>query len=112
MRISLMSLLLLLSFSAFAEYRAYLLQISKKAAPTEAPAALGETPPLTSRQVISTLDPDQYRGYHPVKDDEIVTYTDTWMCPGRTGHFKEICPAPQRTPASVPATSSETATAP
>ncbi len=124
MRFRLLPFILLFSVSAFAEYRAYLLKISKKPPTVETPAgALGETAPpaaeaAPSREVISNLDPDQYRGYYPVKDDEVITYTETWMCPGRTSHFKETCPPPQRNPASAPAdgtllpTSSEPATSP
>lgn len=124
MRPYVLPLILLFSVSAFAEYRAYLLKISKKPPAVETPAgALGETAPPAvdvgaSREVISNLDPDQYRGYYPIKDDEVVTYTETWMCPGRTSHFKETCPPPQRTPASAPTdatlppTSSDTATSP
>lgn len=136
MRFYLLPFILLFSLSSLAEYRAFRLKISKRpptisspaaampSSTSEAQGALGEnTPPSTdagaSREIISTLDPDQYRGYYTVKDDEVITYTETWMCPGRTGHFKDICPAPSsRTPASEstpetqPATSSETPASP
>ena len=124
MRPYLLPFILLFSVSAFAEYRAFRLKISKKPPTVETAAgALGETaaPAVdagASREVISNLDPDQYRGYYPVKDDEVITYTETWMCPGRTSHFKETCPAPERTPASAPSpetlppTSSEAPTSP
>lgn len=72
---------------AQAEYRVFLLKISKKS----------EDPNMATdfRQVESTLDPDQYRYYYPVAADEIVTYTDTWRCYGRTDQFKPHCPNPK-----------------
>lgn len=56
--------------------------------------------PETYREVVSNLDPRQYRDLFPVKDDERVTYSDTWMCRGRTHGFKPICPRPEREIAS------------
>lgn len=124
MRLYLLPVILMFSLSAFAEYRAFRLKISKRPPTVETPAgALGETAAPAadagaSREVISNLDPDQYRGYYPIKDDEVITYTETWMCRGRTSHYKETCPPPQRTPAAttpadtLPATSSETPSSP
>lgn len=68
--------------SAFAEYRAFELRIEKT------------DNPENFRTVISSLDPVQYRGYYPVQRDEVVYYTKTWMCRGRTGNFNPICQAP------------------
>lgn len=84
----LLSLLLLLalllsSTLVLAEYRVFLLRISKK------------MDPETYRLVQSTLDPLQYPYYHPVQDDEIVTYDQTWRCPGNTGGQKPLCPPPE-----------------
>ena len=89
---------LLISIQAHAEYRAFLLQISN-ADGTE------------TKQIKSTLDPDQYRGYHTVLDTERIFYIDTWMCRGRTSE-QDICPSPRELaveaaetadPASAPA---------
>jgi len=43
----------------------------------------------------STLDPDQYRGFYPLQDGEMITYIDTWMCFGRTENFQPICASPR-----------------
>lgn len=71
-------------FPLQAEYRAFQLQIKSKT---------GEV----KRTFASTLDPEQYKGYFPVQNDENVTYTDTWMCRGRTGSFQKICNNPKAT---------------
>jgi len=78
--------LFLLSIPAAAEYRMFLLQI------TSADGTPGA-------QIPSNLDPDQYRGYHPIKQDEKITYIDTWMCRGNTSEIP-ACPSP-RDPASL-----------
>jgi len=75
--------------SAFAEYRAFNLRIEKI------------DNPEVYRETISNLDPQQYRGYYPIQNDEHIYYTDSWMCKGRTGSFRKICDAPERTPAAV-----------
>lgn len=76
-----------LSVIAHAEYRMFTLKITN-------------TTTKDYRLVDSTLDPIQYPYYYPVQKDEIVQYTDTWRCYGRTGDFKEPCPNP-RAPAST-----------
>lgn len=77
---------------AHAEYRAFELVITDSANGQE-------------RVVISTLDPNQYRGYYPVKYTESVTYRATWMCWGNTAG-KPVCARPegqdQRAPAAAP----------
>ena len=89
-----------LTSTAQAEYRVFVLKISKRATDPKAP------PSQDFRLVTSTLDPDQYRGYYPVALDEVVTYTDTWICEGRTDGFKDFCPNPKgqkdAEPASTP----------
>ncbi|MGZ3747865.1 MAG: hypothetical protein ACXWRE_10865 [Pseudobdellovibrionaceae bacterium] len=82
-----------LSVIAHAEYRMFTLKITNKN--TQA-----------YRLVDSTLDPVQYPYYYPVQKDEIVQYTDTWRCFGRTGGGQEPCPNPKpaQNPASQPAT--------
>jgi hypothetical protein len=67
---------------AQAEYRAFELVITNKVTGTE-------------RVVLSSLDPDQYRGYYPLDPGETITYRDTWMCKGNTSE-KQICPKPPR----------------
>jgi hypothetical protein len=92
--LSLLSLFLLLSLSStmvLAEYRVFLLRIAKKADRE------------SYRLVQSTLDPLQYPYYHPIQDDEIVTYDQTWRCPGNTGGQKPLCPPPElRTEENTP----------
>lgn len=72
---------LFMTLEVQAEYRAFLLQISN-ADGTE------------TKQIKSTLDPDQYRGYYTVKDTERIFYVDTWMCRGRTND-QPVCPSPR-----------------
>ena len=71
--------------TAFAEYRAFNLKIT-------------DTSNNQERFVQSNLDPIQYQGYNPLKPTEIITYTDSWMCPGRTGDFMKICDNPANAP--------------
>lgn len=91
--------------AAQAEYRVFVLKISKKTtAVTNSSANAGpatteqnadpEAPPAF-RLVTSTLDPEQYRYYYPVAPDEEVTYIDTWRCYGRTDNFQPFCPNPK-----------------
>lgn len=74
---------------ASAEYRAFELKISKKLPD-------GKLDPQAYRLVLSTLDPFQYAGYYIVRDNEVVQYTRTWMCPGRTDE-RPLCPDPKLT---------------
>lgn len=75
-------LLVLAATSAHAEYRAFELVITDSTSGQE-------------RVVLSTLDPNQYRGYYPVKLTERVSYRQTWRCKGNTADFKPICPKPE-----------------
>jgi hypothetical protein len=72
---------LLIPLGAHAEYRAFELVITDSATGQE-------------RTDLSTLDPNQYRAYHPVKYTESVKYTATWMCKGNTS-YKSICSKPE-----------------
>lgn len=84
--------LLLISNLALAEYRVFLLEITTPSSdPTQAPE---------KRSLASTLDPVQYRGFYPLEPGQTIFYTDTWLCPGRTGGFKPLCPNP-RAPADT-----------
>lgn len=71
-----------------AEYRVFVLKISKKSSAD--PQAAQDF-----RLVESTLDHIQYRYYYPVAADEEVTYIDTWRCYGRTSDFQPHCPNPK-----------------
>jgi len=86
------TLFTLLLTAAHAEYRAFELVITDSSTGQE-------------RVLISTLDPNQYRGYHPVKYTEVVQYRATWMCKGNTAG-KPVCAQPEdqpeRAPAAVP----------
>ena len=84
----LLAFLLFVAFhtSAWAEYRMFLLQVT---------SADGNS----THQIKSNLDPDQYRGYHPLKEGDKITYIDTWMCRGRTNEMP-ACPSP-RDPANA-----------
>jgi len=73
--------ILLLSSSASAEYRLFLLEFKNEANELV-------------RTEKSTLDPDQYRGYYNVPPTLSVTYTQTWMCFGNTSH-QDYCKSPQ-----------------
>jgi hypothetical protein len=97
------ALFLLISASAWAEYRVFLLKITK------APAASGQ--PEQIRYVESTLDPEQYPRYYTVYPDETVSYEETWRCFGNTSYNKPFCPNPtidRRAPASGQISSPET----
>jgi hypothetical protein len=72
----------LLSLKAQAEYRAFSLLIT-------------DTKTGQTRTVQSNLDHIQYRDYYLVHQYETVTIQDSWMCWGRTGDFKAICPNPR-----------------
>ena len=82
--------------TAKAEYRVFNLRISS-------------VDGTQTREVTSTLDPDQYRGYHTVRPDENIVYTNTWRCKGRTSDHKEFCPDPKRTIAAEDAGPTDTA---
>ena len=78
---------LLFASSVHAEYRAFELVITD---PTSG----------QDRVAISTLDPNQYRRFYPIKLNEKITYRATWRCRGNTSGLKAIClkpdlPAPQ-----------------
>ena len=83
-----------------AEYRVFELEIttySETEPPADGqPATLSAPPPeeLGKRTVLSTLDPEQYRGYNIVNPNERVRYIATWRCKGRTSN-KDFCPNPK-----------------
>ena len=73
-----------LSFSTFAEYRAYQYYVKAK-----------ELEGLDRRAyvVTSTLDPVSYVTYHGGKEVLTVDLLRSWVCRGNTGK-KPICPPP------------------
>ena len=83
-------LVFLFSISSQAEYRAFLLKISS-------------TDPKIQdfRLVPSSLDPEQYPAYYPIKPNEQVTYVQTWRCPGRTNELEKICDNPRQPAAAA-----------
>lgn len=60
-----------------------------------------------AKQILSTLDPEQYRSLYPLSQDEKITYVQTWRCFGRTDSFTPICDKPDKKPAHVPSQSLE-----
>jgi hypothetical protein len=70
-----------------------------------------------TRQVETTLDPDQFKSVYPLQKPETISYVETWRCLGRTDFFKTYCDnphlqpvseaLPDRGPASVPSQSPE-----
>ncbi|MBL7555609.1 MAG: hypothetical protein JNM24_07285 [Bdellovibrionaceae bacterium] len=88
---------LLVNQSLWAEYRVFELEIT----------AYEEAEEIGKRVVVSTLDPEQYRGYHSVQPNEKIRYISTWRCRGRTAG-KDYCPNPKaKTDAEEPAIPSE-----
>ena len=80
---------ILWAFHAQAEFRMFLLEVR---------SADGKL----LRQVASNLDPDQYPGYYPLQFGETVSYTETWMCRGRTGEGPN-CKSPRQLAAEAAA---------
>jgi hypothetical protein len=68
--------------SGWAEYRVFNLVITN-------------TKTNEIRTMVSTLDPIQYHYIYPVTADEVVSYTETWRCFGRTDWFTPYCPNPK-----------------
>lgn len=71
----------MLNVTSQAEYRVFKLQF---------------TNPKANRtwQILSTLDPIQYKTIFPLSSGESVTYVQTWRCPGSTSQFKAYCQSP------------------
>ncbi len=76
--------------NSFAEYRVFVLRITKKTPPS--------TAPTEDKTFLSTLDPEQYKSFHPLAADETISYTETWRCYGRTGGGMPFCPNPKAQP--------------
>lgn len=65
-----------------AEYRVFTLHIINKST-------------QMTKQIETTLDPEQYIGFYPLKNDEEISYIETWRCLGRTDFFKSHCDNPR-----------------
>ena len=70
-----------LLFAANAEYRVFMLLLENEKS-------------HTSRQIQTTLDPEQYITVFPLNDGEKISYVDTWMCRGRTDFLQPHCERP------------------
>jgi hypothetical protein len=66
---------------ALAEYRVFTLKITNSKT-------------LIRRTIKSTLDPEQYKSFYPLNNDEQISYVKTWRCQGATSDFKALCEAP------------------
>jgi len=77
-----------------AEYRAFMLHVVNSKT-------------KVVKQVLSTLDPEQYRTLYPLSSDEKITYVQTWRCFGRTDGLTPICDKPDKKPARIPSQSPE-----
>lgn len=71
----------MISFIAWGEYRVFTLVFK-------------DSEGNILRELNSNLDPDQYRAFYPVANDQTLIYVDTWMCRGRTNQLP-ICPNPK-----------------
>jgi hypothetical protein len=73
---------LLLCLPCVAEYRVFTLHII-------------DQKNQATRQVETTLDPEQYRSLYPLKYSEEITYIETWWCKGNTSQLKAHCDNPR-----------------
>ena len=82
------TLLIFLAFqtSAFAEYRVYQYVIKNKVS--------SSTEQIDSTIKISSLNPKAYIAYNGGSGLIDLELLRTWMCPGRTAGFKDLCPSP------------------
>ena len=76
------NLIFLFSLELMAEYRVFTLHIINK------------TSKIT-KQIETTLDPEQFTGFYPLNSNEEISYIETWRCPGRTDFFKSHCNNPR-----------------
>ncbi len=84
----LVSLTMISSLSASAEYRAFELRIDN-------------TEKGSSRTVVSVLDHLQYPHFYPLNNNEVAIYADSWMCYENMSYFRRTCPKPDRKPSSA-----------
>lgn len=85
-RYPILILMIIMSFSASAEYRVYQYIVSNKIQTTsDAPK---------SNIVLSSLNPVSFISYHGGKGLVNVDLVRTWMCSGYTGDNKKYCQSP------------------
>jgi hypothetical protein len=84
--VSLLITLLMISTSAFAEYRVY--QYIVKSNDPYAVATKAR-----AQYIVSTLNPQMYQSYHG-GSFVTVDLLRTWICPGYTGRGQKICDHP------------------
>lgn len=72
---------LFFTFTVKAEYRVFSIVITNEKT-------------QVTRQIETTVDPDQYAYLYPLNQGEKITYVDTWRCFGRTDYFKSHCVKP------------------
>jgi hypothetical protein len=65
----------------FAEYRVYKLKLT-------------DTTTNKSREILSTLMPEQYVYYYPITPFQTLEILDHWMCWARGDGFKKLCTRP------------------
>jgi len=70
-----------LSFFAVSEYRVYQLKIT-------------DTKTSKSREVLSTMMPQAYIEYYPIRSSEMVEIVDHWMCWKRSDGYQKPCTRP------------------
>ena len=88
-------LLILYSLPSTAEYRAFRLHLMNQKT-------------NTVKQILTTLDPEQYRTQFPLAENENLTYVETWKCLGRTDFYQPICDKPDKNLDRKPSQSPET----
>lgn len=81
MKTCLFILLMLFLQTVSAEHRVYQLEITN-------------TKTGKKRQVLSTMEPSQYIGYHHLGWYETIVILDHWMCWERHQRFKKLCTRP------------------
>lgn len=74
--------MLLQTALAQAEYRVFSIVISNEKT-------------QVTRQIETTLDPEQFAYLYPLSQGERISYVDTWKCLGRTDFFKSHCAKPE-----------------
>lgn len=87
-----LALVILFSELSHAEYRVFTLKITN-------------TKTQISRTIKSTLDPEQYKSFYPLSNEEQISYVKTWRCRGSTRDFAALCEAPMAPQLSAPETS-------
>lgn len=80
--IGILILINLITTLSLAEYRVFTLHILNSKT-------------QSTKQIETTLDPEQFIGFYPLANDEQISYIETWRCSGRTDSFKPHCNNPR-----------------